>query len=368
VTLPKTKEVLGVVELYENILSFLRPKEIISCRRVSTTFRNDIDASSLLQGLMFLRTTHVPQQAWRLARKINGHGQGLTGVRPVFRLHPPSAYWSPEFFASSKVPNRIRKPAILNPTFHPSPLFGSRERNPNAYHNCVDCDHIILSPNHPELTNFQIQDFKPNWTLLDMFLTNPPCREAWITFEAISLPRRYSRFSWSGFLQVATGITIRDLLNARSVIRGVGILWRPEPSGQVAWGSPRNVTLTEMHKYENREDPFELYGDLRCDFLDTIIPTGRMWAGVVPYVETGGESKYSPEKDHSWKSSSNESSDEEDDEDADGESDSEGADDEEARGEEAEAKKLRAKRLRAKKRSAKRRRAKKRSAKRRTKK
>jgi hypothetical protein len=48
VTLPKTKEVLGEVELYENILSFLRPKEIISCRRVSTTFRNDIDASSLL--------------------------------------------------------------------------------------------------------------------------------------------------------------------------------------------------------------------------------------------------------------------------------------------------------------------------------
>ena len=322
---------LGVVELVENILSFLQPKEIISCRRLSTTFRNAIDASSLLQELMFLRTTRVPQQAWRLARKINGHGKGLTGVRPVLRLQPPPDYSSPDFSASPKMRNRIRKTAILNPTFRPSPLFESHERDPDAYHYGSDCDHIILSPNHPELKNFRIQDSKPNWTLLDMYLTNPPCLEALITFEAISLPRRYSRFEWICFLQVATGITIRDLLNARSAIRGVGYLCCPHPSGAVSYSYRPDVTLNQMYKEldEYKADRFELYGNLRCDFLDTILPTDRMWAGVAPYVETDGEPKYSPETDYSWESSS----DEEDDEDVDEDSESEEADSEEAEGE-----------------------------------
>jgi hypothetical protein len=333
-TLPKTKKVLGVVELVEKILSFLQPKEIISCRRLSTTFRNAIDASSLLQELMFLRTTRVPQQAWRLARRINGHGKGLTSVRPVLRSQPPPDYPSPDFFAFPKMPNRIRKPAILNPTFRPSPLFESRERDPDAYRYSPDYDHIILSPNHPELKNFRIQDSKPNWTLLDMYLTNPPCQIARITFEATRLPRRYSLFTWSCILEVATGITIRDLLNARSVTRGVGYLCRPESSGEVPCGYRSNVTLNQMHKElnEEKEDCFELHGNLRCEFLDTILPTDRMWAGVTPYVETDGEPRYSPETDYSWELSS----DEEDDEDADEDSDSEEADSEEAEGEEAE--------------------------------
>jgi hypothetical protein len=382
VSLSKTRDVFGTTELIEIILSFLQPKEIISCRRLSTMIRNAIEGSSLLQELMFLQTTRVPQQSWRLGRKINGHGKGLTGIRPIVGLQsPPKGYFIP-FQVSATLPRKTRTPAVLNPTFRPSPLFESRERDPDAYTAGTDCDHIMLSPNHPELKHSQIQDFKPNWTILDMYLTNPPCLEALLHFEALRLPRRYSRFSWSGFLQVATGITIRDLLNARSVIRGVGCLCRPEPSGDVAYGFCENVTLTQMYKdllNEDKEDRLELYGDLRCDFLDTILPTDRMWAGVAPYAETDGKPKYSPETDHSWASSS----DEEDHQDAEEDADSEDADSEEAegeeaegeeaegeevrgeeaRGEEAEAKRRRARRRRAEKRSAKRRRAKKRSKK-----
>lgn len=66
---------------------------------------------------------------------------------------------------------------------------------------------------------------------------------------------------------------------------------------------------------DDEEDRVELYGELRCEFLDTIIPTDRMRAGVAPYVETGGEPKYPP--DENWKADdSEEEADDEADEEA----------------------------------------------------
>ena len=48
-----------------------------------------------------------------------------------------------------------------------------------------------------------------------------------------------------------------------------------------------NVILNEVLQVFYGEDgePVDLYGQFRCDFLDTIIPTDRMRAGVAPYAE-----------------------------------------------------------------------------------
>jgi hypothetical protein len=48
-----------------------------------------------------------------------------------------------------------------------------------------------------------------------------------------------------------------------------------------------NVILNDVLESLHGEDgePVDLYGHLRCDSLDTIIPTDRMRAGVVPYAE-----------------------------------------------------------------------------------
>jgi hypothetical protein len=392
VTLPKTKEVLGVVELVEKILSFLQPKEITSCRKLSTKFRNTIDASPLLQELMFLRTTHVPQQSWRLAKRVNGHGKGLTGIRPIVGLQPQPWWYFVPFHVSRLTPRKIRTPAVLNPTFGPSPLFESRERDPDAYNSGTHCDHITLSPNYPGLKYSQKQDFKPNWTVLDMYLTNPPCLEAFIHFEALRLPSRYCNFTWVGLLIVPTGITVRDILNAPSSVIGHGCYFQSE-SPEELHDYIEDVNLDEIWESMFRDgdgDPFAPYGELRCDFLDTTIPTDRMWAGVASYAEADGEPKYSPETEEDWRSKSNESSDDEDDGDADeesnSESDSEEADDEDSDSEEvaeneeiaenekvAENKQVAEngqaeKRQRAKMRRAEKRRAKRRKAKRRTRK
>lgn len=67
------------------------------------------------------------------------------------------------------------------------------------------------------------------------------------------------------------------------------------------------ITIDEILKSlsaEDEENLVELYGEFRCEFMDTIISTEKMRAGLEPYVETGGPSKYSPD-DH-WGTTSEE--------------------------------------------------------------
>jgi hypothetical protein len=75
---------------------------------------------------------------------------------------------------------------------------------------------------------------------------------------------------------------------------------------------------------DEEEDRIELYGELSCEFLDTIIPTDRMRAGVAPYVETDGEPKYSPDEDCTADDSEEEADDEADEEGGEGGGEEEG--------------------------------------------
>ena len=84
--------------------------------------------------------------------------------------------------------------------------------------------------------------------------------------------------------------------------------WEPGTSRCIDEGGGRDLPV-EVHDkvilnevlaslYGEDGEPFELYGDLRCAFLDTIIPADRMRAGVAPYtgnavapdVEAGNQS------------------------------------------------------------------------------
>ena len=298
-----------ISELIETILSFLQPKEIISCRRLSTRFRDEIDASILLQELMFLRITRVPQQSWRMAKKINGHGKGITSVRPIFGIHSVPGNW--EGFI---LPHRTRTVSTLNSTFPPSQLYETRDRDPDVYHSGSDHDGIMLSADDPLLKYARVQSCTPS--LLGMYLTNPPRLEAWIYFKVLHLPSRFVRVQFSAWVQRPTGITIGDVLHFASSVKGVGIYRRPEPPElpeernrypQISCRPIRqgDVYLDDLTMFEfldflnaqDGEDRVELYGELRCESFDTIIPTDRMRAGVTPYVETGAEPKYSPGED-----------------------------------------------------------------------
>jgi len=325
-----------VSELIENILSFLQPKEIISCRRLSTTIRNAIDGSSLLKERMFPQITREPQQSWRIERLFNGHGKGITSVRPIFGLRR-SPYFVPENFEISVNPSRIRTSALLNPAFSPSLLFESREREPDAYHYGGDCDSITLSADDPLLKYADVQD-RCTPSLLGMYLTNPPCLAAWFYFKTLRLPARLTRVEFSAKFQRATGITVGEPLNFASVVKGVGAFHRPkrEPPtererealpypGEEACDCFDDVTMVEFLELlnaEDEDDPVELHGELCYEFLDTIIPTDRIWAGVAPYVETGAEPRYLPDED--WSKDSEEEVDEE--ADASAEDEADGAD------------------------------------------
>ena len=346
VKLPKRKrsqapkqEVFAAYELKEHILSFLPPRDIFVCQRLSKAFKAVIDDSHALQVLMFLRVTRAPRQTWHLDNpdtKINGHGEGITSVDPaaglaLLRLPPVPVPQIRHYVA----PHRILTPAIMNPMLLRSLIFNDRERNPDTL-NRNESDYIMLTPdgnilrglNGPRLRNILCNP-QPGWSLLNTYLTNPPCRQAWTTYRAQSFPSRISQVHFTGLLEVETGITMGHVLNAPSFVRGVVEFqrmvlahWQPGTSRSIDEGGGRelpaevhdNVILNEVlaSLYGENGEPFELYGDLRCAFLDVIIPTDKMRAGVAPYagnvvtpdVEAGSQSTSSG--DEGWATSSDE--------------------------------------------------------------
>ena len=288
---------------------------------------------------MFLRVTRAPRQTWHLDNpdtKINGHGEGITSVDPAAGLAllrlPPVPVPQIRHYVT---PHGTLTPAIMNTMLLRSLIFNDRERNPDTL-NRNESDYIMLIPdfnilrghNGPKLKNM-LRNFWRDWSLLDTYLTNPPCRQAWITYRAKSFPSRISQIHFTGLLEVETGITMGHVLNAPSFVRGVVEFqrmvmahWEPGTSRCIDEGGGRDLPV-EVHDkvilnevlaslYGEDGEPFELYGDLRCAFLDTIIPTDRMRAGVAPYagnvtapdVEASDQSM--DKGDEGWASSSDE--------------------------------------------------------------
>jgi hypothetical protein len=309
--MPKQK-VFETYELTEHILVFLPPRDIFVCQRISKAFKTVIDDSHKIQELMFLRLTRAPRQTWQLESvdtKINGHGEGIMSVDPAAGaalLKLPRVY-VPQVQHSVK-PHLTLTPAYMNPVLLRSLVFNGRERNPNTLSRSR-CGYIMIMPDDCILCRPQclkrkniLRDFKQHWSLLDTYLTDPPCRQAWITYRALRVPSRISRIEFSGLLEVETGITMGHVLNAPYTVRGVAEFervvltkWRPWTSQCIHSVEGRelptevhdNVILNDVLESLHGEDgePVDLYGHLRCDSLDTIIPTDRMRAGVIPYAE-----------------------------------------------------------------------------------
>ena len=301
---PKQK-VYETYELTEHKLSFLPPRDMFVCQRVSKAFKAVIDDSHALQELMFLRVTGALRQLWQLDNldaTINGHGEGTTSIDPaaglaLLSLPSVPAHCVEHYLAS----HRILTPAIMNPMILRSLIFNDRERNPDRW-NRNESDyimlmpefHILREPNGPKLQNI-LCNFKQDWSLLDTYLTNPPCRQAWIEYRALRVPSRISRIEFSGLLEVETVITMGHVLNAPCFVRGVAEFqrlvptqWQPYVEGRVPPAEVHsNVTLNEVLEsfYGEDGEPVDLYGHLRCAFLDTIIPTDKMRVGVAPYAE-----------------------------------------------------------------------------------
>jgi hypothetical protein len=307
--IPKQR-VFETYELTEHILSFLPPRDIFVCQRISKAFKDVIDDSHKLQELMFLRLTRTPRQTWQLESldsQINGHGEGITSVDPAagaVLLKLPRGHVSQvQRFVK---PHLTLTPAIMNPMLLRSLVFNDRERNPDTW-SPNECGYIMLMPGKYILCGSLkikniLRDFKQHWSLLDTYLTDPPCRQAWIEYRALRVPSRISRIEFSGLLEVKTGITMGHVLNAPYTVRGAAQFtrlvlteWQPWTSQCIHSVNGReltmefhsNVILNEVLESLHGEDgePVDLCGHLRCRFLDTIIPTDRMRAGVVPYAE-----------------------------------------------------------------------------------
>jgi hypothetical protein len=259
------------------------------------------DDSHALQELMFLRRTGATRQTWQIANldtEINGHGEGITSVDPAAglallklpRVHVPHV----QHFVK---PHLTPTPAIMNGLLLRSLVYNDRERNPNTS-SPNKCDYIMLMPEFcilcgpkcPKIKNI-LSDFKQDWSLLNTYLTKPPCRQAWITYTALRFPSRIHRIDFNGLLEVETGITMGHALNAPYSVRGDVEFQRLVGTGENERELPTevhdNVILNEVLQalYGEDGEPVDLYGRFRCDFLDTIIPTDRMRAGVAPYAE-----------------------------------------------------------------------------------
>jgi hypothetical protein len=301
--------VLETTETLEIILSFLPTMELFTCRRISRKVKDVIDGSLALREKMFLHPTRAAREAWRLDPEIDGSGKGITSVRPVVGMIP--FLWNPaghqQWFHPT--PHVIRTPAILNPI-----IPYKTDRIPDLYESRDECDHFYTS----DIVH-RIGTGSPNRQdgILDMYLTQPPCRQAWVkaTFSIPQGPSNPSEVAYlvcSGLLELGGGITIRDLLWAASTLRGLVSVyrmtpkppkkkkrwsytnWEPrkfkkrEPRGHLPAEISHNATLSEVLQSLDIEDApsaNEVQAGGECWLLDTTVATDEMRAGVAPYTE-----------------------------------------------------------------------------------
>jgi hypothetical protein len=303
------EKVVDTMELLENILSFLPLKALLTCRKLSKRVKSVIDGSLVLREKMFLRPTRVPREAWRLDPEIDGSGKGITSVRPVVGIIPLPDEAAGDLRTTHATPHVIRTPAILNP------IFPSRKEHTTDVDDSRDeCDYVYTGDmfHHIGKDSLNRQDI-----VLDMYLTQPPCRQAWVS-ASFSIPRGLTNPSevsclvCEGLLELGAGITIRDLLEAASTVRGVVSVvrlapkppkkkkrwtytsWeprkykRPEPRRHLEPEVSHNATLIEiLRSLDIRGWPGanEAQRNVQCWLLDTIVATDEMWAGVAPYTE-----------------------------------------------------------------------------------
>jgi hypothetical protein len=308
------EEVLGITELVENILSYLPLKDLLSCREVSKKAKTDIDGSLPLRETMFLHPTHA-REAWRLDPEIDGSGKGITSVRPVAGMIPFLGNAIGHLTALHPTPHMICTPAVLNPIFP-----NERERIPELYESSDECDHLCTSDIvHRIGTGYSNRQD----SVSDMYLTQPPCRQAWVmaSFSVPAGPSNPSEVSLllcSGLLELVDGITIRDLLKTASTVRGLVSVhrmtpklprkknkrwtythWEPrkykkrEPRGYLPPELLHNATLVEvLQSLDIGDAPSadEVQAGVECWLVGTIVATDEMWAGVAPYTEDATQS------------------------------------------------------------------------------
>jgi len=297
------EKVVETTELLENILSYLPTKGLLACRELLKRFKGVIDGSFILRETMFLRPTRAASEAWRL----NAPAKGFHSVRPVAGMIPLAGENTHhQLKPSPPMPHLTRTPAILNPIFPFKPNHGFR-REPDWIYTS-DIVHRISrgSPNQQDRH-------------LDMYLTQPPCRQVWV--EAwVTIPQGpYNRsevhcLSCNGFLELGAGITIRDLANVASTVRGVVSVIRlaPKPSPKkrrwthIHWAPKKptrrrrlepeyfdDATLLEVLRSLDLEDAApsanEVQAGVVCWLIDTVIPTDEIWAGVAPYTENNSQ-------------------------------------------------------------------------------
>jgi hypothetical protein len=308
-----SEKVVETTELLENILSFLPLKALLTCRKLSKRVKSVIDGSLVLREAMFLRPTRVPRKAWRLDPEIDGSGKGITSVRPVVGMIPLPDEAAGDLRTPHPSPHVIRTPAILNPIF-PS----RKERTPDVDGSRDVCDYVATGDmlHHIGKGNLNRQDI-----VLDMYLTQPPCRQAWVSASfsisrGLTNPSEVSYLVCEGLLELGAGITIRDLLEADSTVRGFVSVFRltpkppkkkkrwtytsweprkykrPEPRRHLEPEVSHNATLLEILRsldIKGWSSANEPHRNVQCWLLDTTIATDEMWAGVSPYAEDGTE-------------------------------------------------------------------------------
>ena len=307
------EKVIGTTELLESILSFLPLKDLLRCRQLSKRVKDVIDGSIVLRETMFLHPTRVPREAWRLDPEFKGHSEGITSVRPAAGMVPLPGRDAVHLQGPS--PHAIRTPAILNPIFPdrrdrvPDDDDSSRDEYSSDQCDTVHTSDVVFRKGTGDLNRQDIN--------LDMYLTQPPCRQAWVEAlfyipRGLPNPSEVYYLLCKGFLELGAGITIRDLLNTASTVRGVVsvVRWAPKPpKKKKRWSythwEPRkykrverhlllpeifhDATILEILGSLDLEDAVPSANEVRpgvdCWLIDTIVTTDEMWARVAPYTE-----------------------------------------------------------------------------------
>jgi hypothetical protein len=194
--------VLDTTELLECVLSHLPPKQIFGVQRVARLWKDVIARSLGMKEKMFLKLQNKPAEVWALlecARSAQFESRKL-------RLEKITS--EPDLKFISATDATLFTPVSSNPFLQ---LGEDPVEGPLCDRRISDRAHLFT----PEITEFRYGlGFDLNSSLLNTYISDPPCIRARVALSYYSTPERTDCYRLQACFVVQTGkpLTLRDVI------------------------------------------------------------------------------------------------------------------------------------------------------------
>jgi hypothetical protein len=242
--------VLDTTELLECILSHLSPKQIFGIQRVARLWKDVIAHSPGIQEKLFLKLQNKPAGIWALlkcARRAQFESRKL-------RLEKITS--EPDLESVSITDATLFTPLALNSFLQlgEDPIEGPLCEIPIG-----DRAHLFT----PEITEFRNGlTFDMNSSLLNTYISDPPCMRARVALSYYSSPERTDFYRLQACFVVQTGkpLTLRDVIaRTWTDAKWINEMTSTKIYGDCGWShQDEHWNLEPEHEYDENDEILEL--------------------------------------------------------------------------------------------------------------